>query len=53
MFYGYHMGMARQDILNEVFGSFIDLISCLAVFNGNAVQKDRKNWSFEEAIELR
>lgn len=54
MFYGYHMGMSRNEILNTRFGLFIDMMSCLGVFNGNSkLKKVRKVMSFEEAIELR
>lgn len=54
MFYGYQIGMARQDILCCVYGTFIDMISCLAIFNGRLKQKRKaKKMSFEEAINLR
>lgn len=54
MFYGYQLGMSRIEILNTRFGLFIDMLSCLKVFNGDAILKKKpKVMSFEEAIELR
>lgn len=48
------MGMTRQEILNEKYGVFVDMISCLAVYNGTAVQKKKKKkMGFDEALSLR
>lgn len=45
--------MSREEILNTRFGLFLDLISCLGVFNGGSkLKKAKKKMSFEEAIEL-
>lgn len=45
--------MSREEILNTRFGLFLDLISCLGVFNGGSkLKKTKKKMSFEEAIEL-
>lgn len=47
------MGMTRQEILNEKYGVFVDMISCLAVYNGTAIQKKKKKMGFDEALSLR
>lgn len=48
------MGMTRAEILNTRFGTFLDMISCMNVFDGGAnLKKTRKKMSFEEAIELK
>ena len=45
------LNMTRQETLNTLYGEMLDLISCLAVYNGTAVPKPEK-LSFEEAIML-
>lgn len=42
--------MTRDQVMNYPYGEFIDLISCLAVFNGTAEEKDRL--TFRELISL-
>ena len=51
VFYGHMLNMSRQETLNTLYGEMLDLISCLAVYNGVAVPKKEK-LSFEEAIML-
>ncbi len=44
--------MTRQEILNTRYGEFMDLLSCLAVYNGAAKEKPKK-LSFDDALLLR
>ena len=54
MYNGYRLGMRREEILNCLYGLFIDLMSCQAVVDGTSkLKKQKKKMSFEEAIELR
>lgn len=49
MFYGIHeFGMTREQVLTYPYGEFIDLISCLSVYNGGAEEKDKL--SFDEVL---
>lgn len=53
LFYGMHLfHMTRQEVLNTRYGEFVDLLSCLAVYNGAAKEKPKK-LSFDEALLLR
>lgn len=45
--------MSRQEILNELYGTYIDMISCLTVYNGNVKEKTKRAYTFDEAINLR
>lgn len=45
------LNMSRQETLNTLYGEMLDMISCLAVYNGTAVPKKEK-LSFEDAIML-
>ena len=51
IFYGHKIGMTRQETLATHYGEMMDLISCLAVYNGTAKEKTHR--SFDEALELR
>ena len=51
IFYGHKIGMTRQETLATRYGEMMDLISCLAVYNGTAKEKTHR--SFDEALELR
>ena len=47
------MGMNRQEVLNSPYGEFVDLISCLSVYNGNAeVVEKKKPKTFDEVINM-
>ena len=35
------------------FGEFLDLIACLAIYNGGAEEKTKKTWTFSEAMALK
>lgn len=51
MFYGIHeFHLNREETLMMPFGEMIDLISCLAIFNGAAIEV--KTYSFDEAMAL-
>ena len=43
------LNMTRQETLNTLYGEMLDMISCLAVYNGAAVPV-KENLSFEQAI---
>ena len=51
IFYGHQLNMSRQETINTTLGEMCDLISCLAIYNGNAKEKTRR--SFDEALSLR
>lgn len=51
LFYGYQIGMTRQEVMDTRVGEMLDLISCLSVYNGGA--REKKRMSYEEAIALR
>lgn len=44
--------MARQEIMNTRIGEMLDMIACLAIFNG-AKPKKKKEWTYDEAVLLR
>jgi hypothetical protein len=43
--------MTRQEIIYCRFAEFMDLLSCYAIYNGDA--KERKKMSFDDALNLR
>ena len=51
IFYGHQLNMTRQETINTTLGEMNDLISCLAIYNGNA--KERTKRSFDDALALR
>jgi len=51
IFYGHQLNMTRQETINTTLGEMSDLISCLAIYNGNA--KERTKRSFDDALALR
>ena len=53
LFYGRKMGMSKQEILVTPFGEMQDMMACMAIFEGRAVPKKKKKWTFDEAIKLR
>ena len=45
--------MEKQEILLTPFGEFMDLISCLSIYNGNAKpKKQRRKLSYQEIMAL-
>ena len=46
------MNMSREETMNTRYGEYMDLLSCWAVYNGNAKVKQKK-LSFFEIMELR
>ena len=53
LFYGRMLGMAKQEILLTRYGEMLDMISCYAIYNGNAKEKHAKRkWKYEDAIAL-
>ena len=45
--------MNKQEILVTPYGEMKDMISCMSIYEGNARQKTKKKWTFDEAINLR
>ena len=46
--------MEKREILCTPYGEMVDMISCMAIYNGTARQKKKKKkWKFEDAIALR
>lgn len=46
--------MSRKEIDITRYGEMIDMISCLSIYNGGAVEKPKKKaWTFEEVMALR
>lgn len=52
LFYGRQLGMSRQEIMHTRYGEMLDMISCLAIYNGTAREKAKK-MSMEEILKLR
>lgn len=44
--------MQKREIMATRYGEMLDMISCFAVYNG-AELKEKKEWTFEEVMELR
>lgn len=56
IFYGHQLGMSRQEIMTTRYGEMMDLIACLAIYNGTVKQKktaSKRHWSVDEALALR
>lgn len=53
LYYGREMGMNRREVMETLFGEMLDMISCHSIYNGNATEKIKKKWTYEEAISLR
>lgn len=45
--------MSKAEILITPLGEMQDMISCLAIEDGNAKPKKKKKWNYDEAIALR
>lgn len=53
IFYGCQLNMKRQEVMNTRFGEMLDLISCLAIYEGRAEQaKKKKKLTFDEIMQL-
>jgi len=46
------MHMGRQEILTTRYGEMLDLISCLAIYNGAEPGETRRKLSFDETLEV-
>lgn len=51
VFYGLQLGMTRQETLDTPYGEMLDLINCLAIYNGGADEK--RKLTFDEIMNLR
>lgn len=53
LFYGRRINMTKQEILITPFGEMMDMISCLAIYEGTADPIYKKKWTFDEAMRLK
>ena len=54
VFYGRMMNMSRTEVLLTRYGEMLDMIDCLAIYNGTAeVKQAAPVMSYDEAIALR
>ena len=56
LFYGYQIGMSRQEVLSTPYGEMRDLLSCLSIYQGTAEQAEDKTGEYvpmEEVLEMR
>lgn len=35
------------------YGEMLDMIACLAIYNGATPKKEQKHWTFDEAMKVR
>ena len=52
IFYGHMLHMSRQETMLTRYGELIDMISCLAVYNGGAEVDDKKNMTLDDILAL-
>lgn len=45
--------MSRQETLHTRYCEMLDMISCLAIYNGANPKKRKKKWKFEDVMDLR
>ena len=54
IFYGRKLGMDRQEILITRYGEMLDMITCIAIYNGSLVPKEeKKKLTYDEIMALR
>lgn len=46
------LNMGRQEIFATRYGEMLDLISCLAIYNGAEPGETRRKLSFDETLEV-
>lgn len=44
--------MSREEVMHSEYNELIDMISCLAVYNGNAKLVNGRRMSFDEVLRL-
>lgn len=52
LFYGHQLHMSRRETINTTFGELLDMVSCLAIYNG-ADPDDRHELTLEEILTMR
>ena len=45
--------MTKREIMLTRYGEMLDMISCFSIYNGAKPKKEKKKWTYEEAMELR
>lgn len=54
LFYGRRLGMCKREVLITKYGEMMDMIACLAIFNGAAKPKKRKpKLTYMQVMQLR
>ena len=54
LFYGRYLGMQKQEILNTRYSEMLDMVSCLAIYNGaDPKKKNSVITDFDAAMQLR
>ena len=53
LFYGRKLNMRRQEIMCTRYGEMLDMIACLAIYNGAKAKKKQKHWTFDAAMKVR
>lgn len=51
IFYGLKLGMSKQETMNCPYGLFMDLLTCLSIYEGNMKPK-RLPMSMDEFLKL-
>lgn len=52
VFYGRMLNMTRREIMATRYGDMLDLISCLAIYNGAEPGETRRKLTFDETLEV-
>lgn len=52
LFYGRQLSMSRSEILCTKYGEMLDMIACLAIYNGAEPKPEKKKLTFAETLEV-
>lgn len=44
--------MSRREILSTRYGEMLDMIACMAIYNGATPKAEKKKLSFEQTMEV-
>ena len=50
LFYGRYLGMQKQEILNTRYSEMLDMVSCLAIYNGADPKQKKKVLTDYDAV---
>ena len=48
IFYGAKLGMSRREVMATRWGEMMDLVACMAIWNGAKPKRKKKVLSFED-----